>query len=72
VIKNPGRTCLFAAAYDLPNEQEIMFYKLIMHTYNDDSYGHAPIAIQFRFALLTREPAIQSLCHPIRSDSVFV
>lgn len=43
-VAAPRRTCLFAAAYDLPEEQEITFNKLVIHTYNDDSYGHAPIA----------------------------
>jgi uncharacterized protein YtpQ (UPF0354 family) len=44
VVSAPRRTCLFATRYGLLDEAMSLFVQLVMHTYNDDSYGHAPIS----------------------------
>jgi uncharacterized protein YtpQ (UPF0354 family) len=43
-VTAPRRTCLFATRYGLPDEEMDLFVRLMLHTYNDDSYGHAPIS----------------------------
>ena len=46
----PRRTCLFATKQDLDepdekrNRRYDMFNQMILHTFEDDSYGHAPIS----------------------------
>ncbi len=40
----PRRTCLFASPADLNPHLLQMFDALTLHTYRDDSYGHAPIS----------------------------
>ncbi len=44
VVSAPRRTCLCAAPDGLPAEEMDLFVRLVLHTYNDDSYGHAPIS----------------------------
>jgi hypothetical protein len=44
LVATPRRTCLFATRYGLPDEEMDLFVRITMYTYNDDSYGHAPIS----------------------------
>jgi hypothetical protein len=43
-VSAPRRTCLMATRAGLPDEQMDLFIRLVIHTYNDASYGHAPIS----------------------------
>lgn len=43
LIAAPRRRCLYAAPYNLSTEQAGMFAHIVRYTYNDDSYGNAPI-----------------------------
>lgn len=40
----PRRTCLMAARQDMTDELLQLFIQLTMYTYNDESFGHAPIS----------------------------
>ena len=44
LVTAPRRTCLLATRSGLPDEQMDLFIRLTLHTYEDDSYGHAPIS----------------------------
>jgi hypothetical protein len=44
VASAPRRTCLFATRGGLPAKEMSLFVRLVLHTYQDDSYGHAPIS----------------------------
>jgi uncharacterized protein YtpQ (UPF0354 family) len=44
VVAAPRRTCLMAARHGISEEETTLFYQLINYTYQDDSYGHAPIS----------------------------
>lgn len=44
VVAAPRRTCLFATRHGQSAKQMNLFLKLVSHTFNDDSYGHAPIS----------------------------
>ncbi|MGW4247161.1 hypothetical protein [Nocardia sp. NPDC004722] len=43
LVAVPRRTCLMAVPYNLEPQQLMLFQHLVRTTYNDDSYGHAPI-----------------------------
>lgn len=40
----PRRTCLLATRYELPDDEMDLFLRLMLYTYDDASYGHAPIS----------------------------
>jgi len=40
----PRRTCIIATRDGLPADVMNLFIRLVMFTYGDDSYGHAPIS----------------------------
>ncbi|WP_330180254.1 hypothetical protein OHB26_28060 [Nocardia sp. NBC_01503] len=42
-VATPRRTCLTAVPYDLDDRQALVFQHLVRLTYDDDSYGNAPI-----------------------------
>jgi uncharacterized protein YtpQ (UPF0354 family) len=44
VVAAPRRTCLFATRDGLGDKERSLFVRLVMYTYQDDSYGHAPIS----------------------------
>ena len=44
VVTAPRRTCLMATRDGLPDEEMDLFVRLMLHTYDDASYGHAPIS----------------------------
>lgn len=44
LVAAPRRTCLMATREGLPDDIVAMFVRLVFYTYNDDSYGHAPIS----------------------------
>ncbi|MFO0976844.1 MAG: hypothetical protein U0996_10625 [Planctomycetaceae bacterium] len=44
LVAAPRRTCLMATREGLPDDVMALFVQLVFHTYNDDSYGHAPIS----------------------------
>jgi uncharacterized protein YtpQ (UPF0354 family) len=44
IVAAPRRTCLFATRDGLPDEQLNIFVQMVLHTYHDDSYGHAAIS----------------------------
>ncbi|MBN9120625.1 MAG: hypothetical protein J0I06_15980 [Planctomycetes bacterium] len=43
-VTAPRRTCLMATRDGLPDEEMDLFVRLTLRTYNDASYGHAPIS----------------------------
>ncbi|MFF2555536.1 hypothetical protein ACFVUS_31330 [Nocardia sp. NPDC058058] len=43
LVALPRRTCLMAVPFDLDPQQAMLFQRLVRTTYEDDSYGHAPI-----------------------------
>lgn len=43
-VAAPRRTCLMATRNEMPEELADLFVRLVLHTYNDASYGNAPIA----------------------------
>lgn len=43
LVAVPRRTCLMAVPFDLEPQQFMLFQYLVRATYEDDSYGHAPI-----------------------------
>jgi hypothetical protein len=44
VAASPRRTCLFATSDGQSDEVMSLFHELVTRTYEDDSYGHAPIS----------------------------
>ncbi len=44
LVAAPRRTCLMATRDGLTDEAMALFVQLVFYTYNDDSYGHAPIS----------------------------
>ncbi|QLY33368.1 hypothetical protein [Nocardia huaxiensis] len=42
-VSTPRRTCLTAVPYELDERQLMVFQRLVTLTYEDDSYGNAPI-----------------------------
>lgn len=44
IVSAPRRTCLIATRDGLPDDQMNLFVRLVLYTYHDDSYGHAPIS----------------------------
>jgi hypothetical protein len=47
LVTTPRRTCLMAVRDGMPEDEMQLFLRLMIYTYNDDSYGHAPIAPVF-------------------------
>ncbi len=43
LVAVPRRTCLMAVPFDLEPQQIMLFQHLVRATYEDDSFGHAPI-----------------------------
>lgn len=44
IVAVPRRTCLFATRAGLPDELFQLFCRLVLHTWRDDSFGHAEIS----------------------------
>ncbi|MBL1074494.1 hypothetical protein JK358_08800 [Nocardia sp. 2] len=44
-VSTPRRTCLLAVPYELDERQLMVFQRLVTLTYEDDSYGNAPITL---------------------------